>query len=54
MSSLFNLPNHDLQPIRYTIIISYHNFPAAHTQYILNMPSIFEPNTYEEAIYDKN
>lgn len=34
--------------------ISYYNFSIAHTQYILNMSSIFEPTTYEKDICDEN
>lgn len=35
-------------------LISYSNLHVAHTRYILNMTSITEPTTYEEAICDEN
>lgn len=35
-------------------IMSYHNFYSTHKQYIINVSSISEPHTYEDAICHEN
>ncbi|GAU44717.1 hypothetical protein TSUD_400290 [Trifolium subterraneum] len=34
--------------------LSYHSLSSAHTHYIMNLSTINEPNTYEEALHDEN